>query len=70
MIPENLNRKGQSFSMKMILGILLAIILGTIVLSLFLPTAEGVKNAGSCSSPIMQAIANRMADITDRSVIC
>lgn len=64
------NRKGQGFSVKVIVGLILMIALGAILLALFIPTAEGVENAGSCTSPVMQAIASQVNDITGRSVIC
>lgn len=63
-------KKGVNFSMEVIVGLLLTIIFVAIFLSFFLETAQGVEDAGSCTSPIMQAIANQIADITGRSVIC
>lgn len=63
-------RKGVNFSTEVIVSLLLIVIFAAIVLSFFLETAQGVENAGSCTSPIMQAIANQIADITGRSIVC
>ena len=63
-------RKGLSFSVQQIVALLLIVALAAILLALFIPTAEGVENAGSCTSPVMQAISSQVSDITGRSVIC
>lgn len=63
-------RKGLAFSMEQIVAVVLIVLFAGILLSFFLQTAQGVEDAGSCTSPIMQAIANQVADVTGESVIC
>lgn len=52
------------------MAVVLIVLFAGILLSFFLQTAQGVEDAGSCTSPIMQAIANQVADVTGESVIC
>ena len=57
-------RKAMGWSMRVIMGLFLAIAFGALVMPYLLPAIFGAETTTSCQSPYMKAISSVVSDAT------
>lgn len=61
-------RIGMGWSMRVIMGLFLAIAFGALVMPYLLPAIFGAETTASCQSPYMKAISSVVSDATGNGI--